>query len=127
MVAIEKKPEARRLLSAEAFERAKPEEVKGAYVTKADFFKLTPLKEINGAENCSGPAEQTYGRWVSSGRVKEEVEVVEDPTGIDPDRSEVFVPARFVNAERRRANVNARVTREAQAMGLDTRPLAARR
>lgn len=109
------------VLSRDEFETLPPEKTAGKYVTKTDFIALTPLSEMN-----RDAAEGTYGRWLGSGRIQQRVtKVLSD--GTVPDKIETFVEARFVYHERRKANVNKRVTEETREAGFDVRPFALRK
>jgi hypothetical protein len=121
-MAVDKKD----ILTTDSFDQATPEQLTRGFVSKSTFFSLTPLASITGSVSLSGAAEETYQRWVGTGRVKEIREVSEDPTGLTADTVEIYVQARYVNSERRRHNVNARVIAETAKAGHDTRPLAAR-
>lgn len=103
-------------LDTSAFDALKPEEIARARVTKAAFFELHPLLPKMTRE---GAAEQTYDQWLTTKRIVEERVVTEDPTGLSDDKVEVYIPARYVNSERRRHNVNKRrAVEHSQATGL---------
>ncbi len=118
-----KKPEAGATLTVAQFEAMKPEEIGGYFVSKATFFALTSLSTMT----APGAADATYERWIMTGRVKEIVTVIESPTGLEDDVKDVVVSARFVNAERRRANINARKIEAMRDANFDVRPLALRK
>jgi len=102
-----------KVLSAEAYESlADKSQVAGRYVTKETFFALTSLRLMTDP----GAAETTYSRWLVSRRVQEVVTVEQDPTGLTEDKTSVLIEARYVNAERRRENINKRRVEESRAM-----------
>ena len=91
-------------LDSSMFESLRPEEMAAATVTKAAFFELHPTLPRMTSE----AAEQTYSQWITTRRVIESRIVTEDPTGIKEDEVSILLPARYVNSERRRFNVNKR-------------------
>lgn len=101
-------------ISISQFEKLKPEEVVGHCVSKEDFFKLTWLRLMTEP----GAAEATYQRWLQTGRVRQIVTTVEDPTGITEDQIEVTIEARFINSERRRENICKRRIEESKALAI---------
>lgn len=109
-----------KLITAEQFEKLKPEEVTGKCVSKADFFALTWLKTMTDP----GAAEATFQRWLQTGRVRQIVTTVEDPTGVNEDTTEITIEARFVNSERRRENIGKRKIEEARKMYMKELPAA---
>ena len=111
-----------RVLSTAEFEACRPEEVAGCLVSKESFFQLTSLKEMTEP----GAAEATYQRWLATGRVQEIRNVEIDPTGLTEDKVEIMVEARFVNAERRRVNVNKREIAKAKALLDESLPASLR-
>lgn len=107
------------LISREEFEALPLDQAAGKCVSKKDFFALTPLDEMKPEA-----AEQTYQRWISSGRVKESKQVKLSPDGSTPDEIAVTVECRFINHENRRRNINKRCIEETVAQGFDVRPAA---
>ncbi len=102
-----------KILSASDYEAlADKSQVVGKYVTKETFFALTSLRDMIDP----GAAETTYARWLVSRRVVEVVTVEQDPTGLVEDKTTVLIEARFVNAEKRRENINKRTNEQTRAM-----------
>lgn len=100
-----------------------PDQISKSTCSKEVFFALTPLAEMT----AEGAAEATYSRWIVSGRVKEQNEVKESITGLEPDETVVKIPLRYINAEWRRYHNNARTLEAHRAQGYDSRPLMDRR
>lgn len=102
-----------KIMSASDYEAlADKSQVVGKYVTKETFFALTTLRDMTDP----GAAETTYARWLVSRRVVEVVTVEQDPTGLIEDKTTVLIEARFVNAEKRRENINRRTNEQTRAM-----------
>jgi len=101
-----------KILSASDYEAlADKSQVVGKYVTKETFYALTTLRDMTDP----GAADTTYARWLVSRRVAEVVSVEQDPTGLKEDVTTVLIEARYVNAEKRRENINKRTNEQTRA------------
>lgn len=110
-------------LTLERLAGMKPEEVAKTTVDRDLFFALTPLAQMTVPE----AAATTYDRWLMTGRVKERRVVKESVDGLEDDKVEIYIEARYINAENRRANVTRRKMEAMRADGYDVRPIGARR
>jgi hypothetical protein len=91
-------------------------------LTKVEFFAKAPTLQGMSPE----AAEQTYQRWLGTGRVVETRLVTESEDGLTEDKIDVLIDIKYLGRETRRHNVNVRRREEARAAGCDVRPVASR-